>query len=217
MNCWQNLFHLLADVREFFVNWAAIVVETRCLEDDPSGAYNYCHCENPQEQSVENHCHVFPVLFGLGENKYEGWPGIRSIFLATDGGISKFGSNAKANQFLFFNQIPNLFLSERFFFNLYGLCVKEAWQILLNYQSFSLGDTIEGIFSELFSESCCKSDELINVRLPIWKEKLSPRPNRTPSNFRSNQEKSQKEEQPNVLIKSPGTSCTRLATNLPNN
>ena len=116
MNCWQNLFHLLADVREFFVNWAAIVVETRCLEDDPSGANHHCHCENPQEQSVENHCHVFPVLFGLGENKYEGWPGIRSIFLATDGGISKFGSNAKANQFLFFNQIPNLFLIGKVFF-----------------------------------------------------------------------------------------------------
>ena len=111
--------------------------------------------------------------------------------------FQSLGRMQKPINFCFSTKFQTFSYRKGFFFNLYGLCVKEAWQILLNYQSFSLGDTIEGIFSELFSESCCKSDELINVRLPIWKEKLSPRPNRTPSNFRSNQEKSQKEEQPN--------------------
>jgi len=59
------LKQLLTDVREFFVNWAAVVVETGGLEDDAGGADDDRHRENPQEQSVEDHCHVFPVLFCL--------------------------------------------------------------------------------------------------------------------------------------------------------
>ena len=61
--------HLLADVGQLLVDGTAVVVQARRLQDDARGADHHRHGEDPEEQAVENHRHVFPVLFRLRGNK----------------------------------------------------------------------------------------------------------------------------------------------------
>ena len=39
------------------------------LQDDARGADHHRHCEDPQEQPVQHHRHVLPVLFSLSRKK----------------------------------------------------------------------------------------------------------------------------------------------------
>ena len=64
MNC-----HLLPDVRQLLVDGTAVVVQARRLQDDARRADHHRHGEDPEEQAVKNHRHVFPVLFRLRGNK----------------------------------------------------------------------------------------------------------------------------------------------------
>lgn len=57
------------NLRETLVYRRPGVVERRCLQDDATGAGDTSHCEYPQEESVQHHCHVLPVLHNLKTNK----------------------------------------------------------------------------------------------------------------------------------------------------
>jgi hypothetical protein len=53
------------DVRQLFVDRLPVVVEAGRLEDDAGRAHHYRHREDPQEQTVQHHRHVLPVLLSL--------------------------------------------------------------------------------------------------------------------------------------------------------
>ena len=57
---------LQADVRQLLVDGDAVVVEAGGLEDDARRAHHHRHREDPQEQAVQHHRHVLPVLLSLG-------------------------------------------------------------------------------------------------------------------------------------------------------
>lgn len=47
------------------VDGRAAVVERWSLQDDATRARHTCHEEHPQEEAVQHHGHVFPVLHHL--------------------------------------------------------------------------------------------------------------------------------------------------------
>lgn len=55
------------DLRELDVDGHPGVVERGRLQDNPGSAHHHRYCEDPQEQSVQHHGHIFPVLFHLQE------------------------------------------------------------------------------------------------------------------------------------------------------
>ncbi len=57
---------MVPDVGDFAVDGDSVVVERGSLKDDSCGAHADSQSEDPQEQSVQHHGHVFPVLFHLG-------------------------------------------------------------------------------------------------------------------------------------------------------
>ena len=57
---------LEADVGELLVDGDPVVVEAGGLEDDARRAHHHRHREDPQEQAVQHHRHVLPVLLSLG-------------------------------------------------------------------------------------------------------------------------------------------------------
>ena len=57
---------LQTDVRQLFINGYPVIVEAGSLQDDPCSSYNHRHREDPQEQAVQHHRHVLPVLLSLG-------------------------------------------------------------------------------------------------------------------------------------------------------
>ena len=57
---------LQADVGQLLVDGDAVVVEAGGLEDDARRAHHHRHREDPQEQAVQHHRHVLPVLLSLG-------------------------------------------------------------------------------------------------------------------------------------------------------
>ena len=61
---------LQADVGELLVDGDPVVVEAGCLEDDARRAHHHRHREDPEEQAVQHHRHVLPVLLHL---KQQGW------------------------------------------------------------------------------------------------------------------------------------------------
>lgn len=54
-----------SDLGHFNVNRHSGVVEGRRLQNDTSGADNHGYREDPKEQTIQHHSHVFPVLFDL--------------------------------------------------------------------------------------------------------------------------------------------------------
>lgn len=50
-------------VRELFIDWYSIVVKCWSLEDNTGSSHQYRKCEDPEEQAVQNHSHVLPILF----------------------------------------------------------------------------------------------------------------------------------------------------------
>ena len=56
---------LEADVRELLVNGYPVIIKTWRLQDNPRRAHHHRHREDPEKESVQNHCHVLPILFGL--------------------------------------------------------------------------------------------------------------------------------------------------------
>ena len=61
---------LQADVGELLVDGDPVVVEAGCLEDDARRAHHHRHREDPEEQAVQHHRHVLPVLLSLGRILY---------------------------------------------------------------------------------------------------------------------------------------------------
>ena len=59
-----------ANVRELLVDRLPVVVEAGRLEDDARRAHHHRHREDPQEQAVQHHRHVLPVLFSLSHKKW---------------------------------------------------------------------------------------------------------------------------------------------------
>jgi len=55
----------LADLRHNYVDWLARVVEAWRDKDDATGACHTCKAENPQEDPVEHHRHILPVIGNL--------------------------------------------------------------------------------------------------------------------------------------------------------
>jgi hypothetical protein len=53
------------DVRELLVDRLSVVVEAGRLEYDAGRAHHHRHREDPQEQAVQHHRHVLPVLLSL--------------------------------------------------------------------------------------------------------------------------------------------------------
>lgn len=47
---------------DFLVDRDALIVQWWCLENDSTCASNAGQCEDPQEESVQHHWHVLPVL-----------------------------------------------------------------------------------------------------------------------------------------------------------
>ena len=60
-----------ADVGDLAVDGDAVVVEAGRLQDDARGADEHGQREDPQEEPVQHHGHVLPVLFHL-QNKEDG-------------------------------------------------------------------------------------------------------------------------------------------------
>lgn len=54
-----------ADLGVDLVDGPAGVVEGWRLEDDPAGARDTGNGEDPEEEAVQHHSHVFPVLYHL--------------------------------------------------------------------------------------------------------------------------------------------------------
>ena len=59
-----NLGHLV-------VNGIAVVVESRGLQDDARSAHHHCHGKYPEEQPVQDHGNVLPVLQDLDNNNQD--------------------------------------------------------------------------------------------------------------------------------------------------
>ena len=57
-----NLGHLV-------VNRVPVVIESRGLQDDPSRPHHHRHREDPEEQPVQHHRHVLPVLQDLRKER----------------------------------------------------------------------------------------------------------------------------------------------------
>lgn len=53
------------DLRQTHVDGRALVVQRGRLQDDAGGAHHHGEREDPQEQPVQHHRHVFPILFYL--------------------------------------------------------------------------------------------------------------------------------------------------------
>ena len=53
------------DLGQLDVDGLPVVVEGGGLEDDPGGAHQDGHREDPQEEPVQHHGHVLPVLYDL--------------------------------------------------------------------------------------------------------------------------------------------------------
>lgn len=47
-----------------------VVVECRRLENDARGAHEHRQREDPEEQSIQDHGHVFPVLLHLNRKSF---------------------------------------------------------------------------------------------------------------------------------------------------
>ena len=76
---------LQSDVRELLINGYPVIVQARRLEDDPSRSHHHCHREDPEEQPVQHHGHVLPVLLGLGGVLLG--PGVLRDEVNTDAGL----------------------------------------------------------------------------------------------------------------------------------
>ena len=55
----------MANLRHLVVNGVAVIVEGRGLQDDPRGPHHHGNSEDPEEQTVQHHRHVLPVLQDL--------------------------------------------------------------------------------------------------------------------------------------------------------
>lgn len=53
------------NLRQLDVNGNSRIVERGRLQDDAGGAHHNGYCEYPEEESVQHHGNVFPVLFDL--------------------------------------------------------------------------------------------------------------------------------------------------------
>ena len=53
------------NLRHLVVNRVPVVVQGRGLQDDPRGPHHHGHREDPEEQPVQHHRHVLPVLQDL--------------------------------------------------------------------------------------------------------------------------------------------------------
>lgn len=62
---WRSTRRLVVNLWEALVNWRSRVVQRWCLEQDPARAQNTRQSERPQEEAVEHHRHIFPVLYYL--------------------------------------------------------------------------------------------------------------------------------------------------------
>lgn len=58
------------DCRHFHVDRLTGVVERGRLQDDSGRADDDGNREDPQEQTIEHHCHKLPVFFDLYENGF---------------------------------------------------------------------------------------------------------------------------------------------------
>ena len=58
------------DAGELDVERLAVVIEGGGLEDDARGAHQDGHREDPQEETVQNHRHILPVLNHLEWNNF---------------------------------------------------------------------------------------------------------------------------------------------------
>ncbi len=57
---------MVPDVGDLAVDGDAVVVERWRLQDDPCSAHAHRQGEDPQEEPVQHHGHVLPVLLDLG-------------------------------------------------------------------------------------------------------------------------------------------------------
>ena len=53
------------NLRHLVINGVPVVIESRGLQDDPRGPHHHGHREDPEEQPVQHHRHVLPVLQDL--------------------------------------------------------------------------------------------------------------------------------------------------------
>ena len=72
-----------ADLGQLDVERLPVVVEGRRLKDDSGSADQHCHSEDPEEEAIEHHRDVLPVLDHLGTKvgamRLEGLGAIESL------------------------------------------------------------------------------------------------------------------------------------------
>ena len=53
------------NVGELLINRYSVIVQTWSLKNNASCAHHHRHREDPQKQTIKNHCYIFPVFLGL--------------------------------------------------------------------------------------------------------------------------------------------------------